>query len=205
MCSTGQALGRNRVSGTAPLTVVEPPPPVAVAPAGNPHAPIPATAPGPRGQRHIRVVELVAALAAASAILFALLAVDTVNTIAANPWTFVAFLALSVGLQLIGTSMYGRGTDAASAIGIIATGFVLGAGPAILVGAAAATVQFVRRRGKPYRAVFDLADFALSAAVAAGIFQALGGGEASVALGFAIALAAGAAYKTVASASSASR
>ena len=89
------------------------------------------------------------------------------NAITANPWTFVAFLTLSVGLQLIGTSMYGRGTDAASAIGIIATGFVLGPGPAILVAAAAATVQFIRRRGKPYRAVFDLADFALSAATAA--------------------------------------
>ena len=93
--------------------------------------------------------------------------------------------------------MYGRGTDAASAIGIIATGFVLGPGPAIVVAAAAATVQFIRRRGKPYRAVFDLADFALSAATAAGVFQALNGGDASVALGFAIALIAGVAYKTV--------
>ena len=142
------------------------------------NAPISAAAPrSSAGQRHIRVVELVAALAAAAGILFALLAVDAVNTITANPWTFVAFLTLSVGLQLIGTSVYGRGTDAASAIGIIATGFVLGPGPAIIVAAAAATVQFIRRRGKPYRAVFDLADFALSAATAAGIYQALNGGE----------------------------
>src|SRR5262249_35303978 len=147
------------------------------------------------GQRHIRVVELVAALAAASGILLGILAVDAVNAIAAAPWTFAAFLALSIGLQLIGTSMYGRGTDTASAIGIIATGFVLGGGPATLVAAAAATVQFVRRRGKPYRAVFDLADFALSAATAAGIFQVLGGGEAPVAVGFMIALIAGVGYK----------
>src|SRR4051812_16476084 len=194
-----KALGRNRVSGTAPLTVVEPPTPVAAAPAREAHntpvaSPAPKTSPG---QRHVRVVELVAALAAASAILFGLLAAGAVQAIAANPWTFVAFLSLSVGLQLIGTSMYGRGTDAASAIGIIATGFVLGPGPAIIVAAAAASVQFIRRRGRPYRAVFDLADFALSAATAAAIFQALGGPDASVGLGFAIALLAGVAYKTV--------
>jgi diguanylate cyclase (GGDEF)-like protein/putative nucleotidyltransferase with HDIG domain len=194
-----KALGRNRVSGDAPLTIADPPAPVAVAPAREANkAPTPAAPPrSSAGQRHIRVVGLVAALAAASGILFAVLAVDAVNAIAANPWTFVAFLTLSVGLQLMSTSMYGRGTDAASAIGIIATGFVLGPGPAIIVAAAAATVQFIRRRGKPYRAVFDLADFALSAATAAGIYQALNGGDAPVALGFAIALVAGVAYKTV--------
>ncbi len=193
-----KALGRNRVSGSVALAVVESKPPAA---APQRRAPLEAvdereTPRRTAGERHVRVVEFVAALAAAAVVLAGFLAVDTAHEIARRPWTFLAFLSLSVGLQLIGTSMHGRGTDAASAIGIIATGLVLGPGPAIAAAVAAASVQYIRTRGKGYRAVFDLADFALAGAAAAYVFLALGG-DSSVYAGFAAALAAGVVYKAV--------
>lgn len=193
-----KALGRNRVSGTAVLSIVEAPAPAAAEP--RPQMQVaPIVPPAPKssaGQRHVRVVELVAAAAAAAGVLAGFLALGAAREVAADPWTFVAFVTLSVGLQLIGTSVYGRGTDAASAIGIVATGFVLGPGPAIAAAVACATAQFVVRRGKPYRAVFDLADFALSAAAAAAVFAALHGAD-SIWLGFGAALVAGVVYKAV--------
>jgi diguanylate cyclase (GGDEF)-like protein len=195
-----KALGRNCVSGTAPLSVVERRPPVAVP---DPLPPSPTgrieaeAVPQPRPDRgHRRIVELVVGLAAVAVVLSGFLAVGAAHRIADRPWTFVAFVALTVGLQLIGTSMHGRGTDAASATGIIATGFVFGPGPAIVAAFAAATVQYVRRRGKGYRAVFDLADFALSAAAAAFAFRALDG-NAAVWAGFLAALAAGIVFKAI--------
>jgi diguanylate cyclase (GGDEF)-like protein len=194
-----KALGRNRVSGAATLTVVTPDPPAAVrAPDPEPDQGAKRTEPvrPAAGQRNVRVAELVGAIAAIAGILAGFLAVGAAHVIADRPWTFLAFLALSAGLQLIGTSVYGRGTDAASAIGIVASGFVLGPGAAVAVALIAAGVQAVRRRGKPYRTVFDLADFALSAAAAAYVFLALGGGS-SIAAGFAVAFAAGIAYKAV--------
>jgi hypothetical protein len=81
-------------------------------------------------------------------------------------------------------------------VGIVASGIVLGPEAALVIGLVAAAANSVRRRGKAYRTVFDLADFALSAAAAAYIFLALDG-DASVAAGFAAALVAGVAYKAV--------
>jgi diguanylate cyclase (GGDEF)-like protein/putative nucleotidyltransferase with HDIG domain len=192
-----KALGRNRVSGRASLTAVPP------QPAPPPARPRAVERPGPESgtrdaatHRHVRVVEFVALIAGLAAVLLGVFARGAVDAIGDRPWTFLVFLGLSVGLQLIGTSVYGRGTDAASAIGIIATGFVLGPGAAMVIGFAAAGVQSVRRRGKLYRTVFDVADFGLSAAASSAVFILLHG-EFSVAVGFAVAVLAGVAYKAV--------
>jgi diguanylate cyclase (GGDEF)-like protein len=194
-----KALGRNRVSGSATLAVVASDRPAA-APAvlSEPRpAPVPERARRPRSAPgRLGVVEFVAGIAAVAGVLAGFLAVGVIGVVAHRPWEFLAFLALSTGLQLIGTSMYGRGTDAASAIGIIASGFVLGPEAAVAIALVAAAVQAVRKRGKPYRAVFDLADFALSAAASAYVFILLDG-DSSVAVGFAVALLAGVTYKAV--------
>jgi diguanylate cyclase (GGDEF)-like protein/putative nucleotidyltransferase with HDIG domain len=193
-----KALGRNRVSGSAQLaTVARQPAPQPAAPRRVEARPEqPARASDAAAHRHVRVVEFVGLLAAAAAALLGVFAMGGVDAIRERPFAFVAFLGLSIGLQLIGTSVYGRGTDAASAIGIIATGFVLGPGAAMVVGFAAAGVQSVRRHGKLYRTIFDIADFGLSGAAAASIFILLHG-DSSVAAGFAVAVLAGVAYKAV--------
>lgn len=194
-----KALGRNRVSGAAPLAVLQPAPsavvptrPVAREVTAGRAEPVRA----PAGHRHLRVVEYVAAIALGAGLLAGFSLPGAVHAVAGKPWTFVAFLLLSVGLQLMATSVYGRATDAASTVGIVASGIVLGPEAALVIGVIAAAAHSVRRRGKPYRAVFDLADFALSAAAAAYVFLALHG-DASVGAGFAVAMIAGVAYKAV--------
>ena len=191
-----KALGRNQVSGNAALSVVRQPQPAPPKRKPAPPRPEPPDTGRTAVQRHVGVVEFVGLIAAVAAVLLVVLAQGAVGRIDQDIWTFVAFLGLSVGLQLLGTRMYGRGTDTASAIGIIATGIVLGPGAAMVVAAAAALVQSIERHGKLYRAVFDLSNFALSAAAAAMAFELLHG-SSSVGMGFAVSVVAGVVYKAV--------
>jgi diguanylate cyclase (GGDEF)-like protein len=193
-----KALGRNRVCGAATLEVVQPEP---TALARRPLEKQPDTAPSeptraPVATRHVRALEFVGAIALVAGALSAYVLGDLAAAVQKDPTAFVGFLVLSIGLQLLGTSVYGRGTDTASAVGIIATGFVLGPSAAVAVALATAATQYARHRGKPYRAAFDLADFALSAAASSYVFMALDG-DSSVATGFAAAFAAGIAFKAV--------
>jgi diguanylate cyclase (GGDEF)-like protein len=196
-----KALGRNRVSGAATLAAVRPEPPSAVPePSPEPDRVVtepaePEAAPVP--QRHVRVVEFVGAIAIAAGLLVGFSLPGAAHEIARMPWPFVLFLGLTVGLQMMATGIHGRGTDAASTVGIVGAAFVLGPKAAIVVALTAAAAHAVRRRGKPYRTVFDLADFALSAAAAGFVFESLGGSDASVGVGFVIGLAAGVAFKAV--------
>jgi diguanylate cyclase (GGDEF)-like protein len=194
-----KALGRNRVSGAAMLEVVLPEPELLAAVPSLEDEPAAARLEPvrpPDATRHVRVVEFIGGIALAAGAVAAYVLAGLPAAVQNDPTAFVAFLVLSIGLQLLGTSIYGRGTDAASTVGIIATGFVLGPSAAVAVALAAAGAQYVRRRGKPYRAVFDLADFAHSAATAAFVFEALHG-NSSVAAGFAAAFAAGIAFKAI--------
>ncbi len=194
-----KALGRNRVSGAANLAVVapEPPAPTQALPPRQEAVPERAEpARPPSGQRHVRVLELVAAIALVAGAVAGFSVAGAVDAVADRPWPFAFFLCISIGLQLMATSVYRRGTDAASAIGIVASALVLGPEAAVAIALAAATANSVRRRGEPYRTVFDLADFALSAACAGYVYRLLEGGS-SLAAGLAAASAAGIVYKAV--------
>jgi diguanylate cyclase (GGDEF)-like protein len=194
-----KALGRNRVSGAASLAVVAAPPPLPTAEPAR-LEPEPAALPlpvrPPRGSGHARVLDLILAISLVAGALASLTAVGAAHAVVDMPWAFGFFLCLTVGLQLMATGVYGRGTDAASAIGVVSAGIVIGPEGAIAIALVAAAAHAVRRRGRLYRAVFDLADFALSAGCAAYLFLLLGG-NSSVAAGFGAAFAAGIAYKGV--------
>ena len=192
-----KALGRNRVSGAATLTVVEPQP-VAIPERRVEEQPAAYQEPAraPVAHRHVRVVEFVAAIALGACVLSSYVLGGLPHVVGQHPAAFLGFLVLSVGLQLLAASVHGRGTDTASTVGIVATGFVLGPAAAVAVALAAAGTHCIRRRGKAYRAVFDLADFALSAAASAYVFLALQG-RSSVAVGFAAAFAAAVVFKAV--------
>jgi diguanylate cyclase (GGDEF)-like protein len=194
-----KALGRNRVSGSATPAVVDPEPRPLHGPAAAAEAPalaVPEPEREPVAARHLRVVEFVGFIALFAGVVGAVALRGLPDAVRADPSAFAAFLALSIGLQLLGTSVNGRGTDAASTIGIIAGGFVLGTGAAVAIALAAAGTQCLRRRGKPYRTAFDLADFALSAAASAYVFHALGG-PSSVAAGFAAGFVAGIVFEAI--------
>jgi HD domain len=69
--------------------------------------------------------------------------------------------------------VYGRGSVSVSAIGILTSAFVLNTGTAMGIAVAAALLQWLRRRGQFYKAVFDAANFALSTGAASLVYHAL--------------------------------
>jgi hypothetical protein len=99
---------------------------------------------------------------------------------------------LTLLLQLVSLRVYGRGSVSVSAIGVLAAAFVLDAGTAMAIALLAAVVQWLRSRGQVYKAVFDGANFALSAGAAALTFAALHGVSR-----FLAALAAGCVYSGI--------
>ena len=143
------------------------------------------------------VALLITAAVTIAAVCIAITQSDIVATAHAEPLRFAGFLALTVGLQLLSADMYGRGGEGVSAIGMLASGFALGPGPAMAIAVVAALVQWVRRRGLLYKALFDAADFALAAGASAFFFARLAGPRPPLAAEMAAAVAAGIAYKAI--------
>ena len=109
----------------------------------------------------------------------------------------VAFLAATVLLQLFALKVPGRGSIGVSAVGIVASGIVLGAGPAMAIAVLTAAVQFLRRRGLVHRALFDVANLTLSAGASAVVFDAVAGIDGAGLVQLAAALAGGVAFGAV--------
>jgi len=122
-----------------------------------------------------RVVILVVCLAVtACAALFAA-AGGIVSTISEQPGQVATLLALTIALQMFSVQVYGRGSVSVSAIGILASAILFDTGTAMAIAVAAALAQWIRSRGELYKAVFNAANYALSAAAAAVLFHGLDG------------------------------
>jgi diguanylate cyclase (GGDEF)-like protein len=154
----------------------------------------------PRGQSAIadrRIRLLIGVLLLAAGGLFALNAVHLDEAVHQEPLALAGFAIVVLGLQLLSVDLYGAGAEAASAIGILAAGFVLGPGPAMTIAAIGAITQWIRKRGLFHKALFDIANFVLSAGVAAYVYQAVAASSGSVGVRFAGAVAATIAYKAI--------
>ena len=116
---------------------------------------------------------------------------------AARPGAFIAFVALTLVLQLITVEVYGRGAISFAGTGILAVGFTFGTGAAMWTGAAMGAVNLVARRGHLNRGVFDASQWALAAGAGAGLFQLAGGNDLRTAAGFGVAIGASALYMVV--------
>jgi len=82
-------------------------------------------APRPRDGSAVDVlISLIASLATA---LISLTAVGTWQAISSRPLAFLSLVVLTFALQLMGVSVYGRGTISVSGIGFLAIGFTFGA------------------------------------------------------------------------------
>ena len=115
----------------------------------------------------------------------------------ARPGSFVAFLGLTLGLQLVTVEVYGRGAVSFAGTGILAVGFTFGTGAAIWTGALMGVVNLVARRGRLNRGVFDASQWALAAGAGAGFFQLVGGTTLPTAAGIGAAIGGGALYMVV--------
>ena len=92
------------------------------------------------------------------------------------------FLGLSLVLQLFAVPVYRGGRVGVAAIGMLATGIVLGAPLAMAVAVVVALAHFVRARGALHRTVFDAGMMTLDAGAGAAVYHLLvraGGGTAT--------------------------
>jgi putative nucleotidyltransferase with HDIG domain len=131
------------------------------------------SSPTPSAEHEPRVSLLITAVAMTASTALALLAPTTIASIDDKPLAAANMLVLTLVLQLFSVEIYGRGSIGVSALGLLATGYLLGPGPAMAIAAFAAICQWIRSRGVLHRAVFDAANFALAAATAAGAYHAI--------------------------------
>jgi HD domain len=95
------------------------------------------------------------------------------TTVSEEPAHVATLLVLTLALQMFSVEVYGRGSVSVSAIGIVASAFLLGTGTTMAIGVLAAAAQWIRTRPEPYKGVFDCANFALSGGAASLVFEAL--------------------------------
>ena len=90
-----------------------------------------------------------------------------------NDWgTFLIFVAVTLGLQLVSVQVYDRGAFSFAGSGMLALGFTFGAGAAMVVAAVMGIVNMVRRRGRLNRGIYDASQWALAAGAGAGVYHA---------------------------------
>jgi hypothetical protein len=121
-----------------------------------------------------RVVMLVIALAVAACAALIASSRGLLATASAQPARVTTLLALTLALQMFSVQVYGRGSVSVSAIGIVASAFLFDTGTTMAIAVLAAVAQWIRSRNQLHKAVFDAANFALAAAAASLVFQALG-------------------------------
>jgi hypothetical protein len=135
---------------------------------------------------------LISLVAAAAAAPIALTAVASWHQVAARPWTFLLFCGLALALQVVSVEVYGRGSMSFSSTGLLALGFVFGAGCALIAGALMGVGNLLWRRGRLNRGVFDAADFAIAAGGGTALFALFDHGSRNPLVLVVPALAAGA-------------
>jgi len=128
---------------------------------------------------HVGVLIAVVAACAGIAILASLPTI--IHTASAEPRTVGSMLALTLVLQLFSVPVYGRGGIGASAVGILATAFLLNTETAMAVAVVTALAHWAHRRREVKKAIFDTGNFVLSAGAAGAAFAAISGAPRLVA------------------------
>jgi hypothetical protein len=116
---------------------------------------------------------LVIGLAIAASAVLIVASQGLVTTASEQPARVATLLALTLALQMFSVQVYGRGSVSVSAIGVLASAFLFDTGTAMAIAVLAAVAQWIRARSQLYKLVFDASNFALAAAAASLIFQAL--------------------------------
>ena len=142
------------------------------------------------------VAFLVTGVCVAAAVLVMATMEQTTAVLHEAPERVLMFAALALVLQYFSVPVHSGGYVGVAAIGILATGFVLGTGPAIAVAIISAATRW--RPGKlAHRTVFDAAQFALSGGLGALVYHTLTDLVASDGTRIVAALAAGLVYTTI--------
>ncbi|MGZ8694003.1 MAG: HD-GYP domain-containing protein [Gaiellaceae bacterium] len=134
----------------------------------------------------------IVACAAAAAHLFVIGSLAGALTEQAS--ALLAFVGLTLLLQLLSVEVYGRGATSFSSVGLLAIGFTFGVGAAMATAGLMGVANLVARRGRLNRGIFDAAQFMLSAGAGAAVYAAIEPAPVPAVVG---AVAAGAAYMVV--------
>jgi putative nucleotidyltransferase with HDIG domain len=127
-----------------------------------------------------RVGALIALVASAAGAAFVLAGGDAWRVASTQTHEFLTFVGLAVALQLAAVEVYGRGALSFSGMGMLAAGFALGPGAAMVAAIGVAVVNLVHQRGRLERAAFNAATLSLSSFAGAGVYHALGADAWSV-------------------------
>jgi putative nucleotidyltransferase with HDIG domain len=150
-----------------------------------------------REQVDSSVALLIGLVTAAAAAVTVATASATATVVAHRPRDFAVFLTLALALQLFAIEVVGGGRIGVSAVAILASGVALGVGPAIAIAVVTAGLNWlIHGRTLFHRGIFDIGNFAVSAAAAAAVvgFARWAGGDAGLVLG---SFAAGTTYSLV--------
>jgi HD-GYP domain-containing protein (c-di-GMP phosphodiesterase class II) len=156
---------------------------------------VPASAPPGRDLGAVSI--LISLLASAASVGLALTAVDTWHEATTRTWTLATFVAVTFAFQLLAAEVYGRGAISVAGIGLLATGFTFGPGPAMATAVLTAGLHAAQRRAKPHRALFNVATFVLATGAGSGIYVVLDASHHSMAVQLVIAFTAGAVFWAV--------
>src|SRR5919199_722979 len=121
--------------------------------------------------RDDRVTTLVVTSAIVASAVLVAVGQSVGKTVAQQPGRVATLFALTLVLQLFSVRVYGRGSVSVSAIGMLASVFLVDTGTAMAIAIVAALVQWLRRRGELHKAIFDGANFTISAAAASLVFH----------------------------------
>jgi membrane-associated HD superfamily phosphohydrolase len=138
--------------------------------------------PRPPSKLDERVATLIIVLAIVSSGALIAMLRPIAETVSDEPMRVVTLLGLTLVLQLFSVPVYGRGSVSVSAIGVLASTFMLDTGTAMAIAVAAAFVQWLRRRRDLYKGAFDASNFALSTAAASLVFHTAEGWRLGAAL-----------------------
>jgi putative nucleotidyltransferase with HDIG domain len=119
------------------------------------------------------------------------------HSVSDHPIAFLSFSAVTLVLQLAAVEVYGRGAVSFSSTGLLALGFTLGPGAAMVTAIAAALSRLVHARGKLHRGIYDAAGLALSAAAGTGLYAILHAGHLNAAARLGVCFLSGAIYYVV--------
>jgi hypothetical protein len=119
-----------------------------------------------------RVVMLVVGLALVACATLVAVFSDFTDAVSEHPARLATLVGLTLVLQTFSVQVYGRGSISVSAIGILASAFLLDTGTAMAIAVLAAAAQWARTRVELYKLVFDAANFALGAGTASLVFHA---------------------------------
>jgi len=132
---------------------------------------------------------LITLVACAASVIGVLVIPHSWDAVMSNWGAFLLFALLTLILLVVSVPIYDRGAFSFSGSGMLAMGFLFGAGAAMALAAVMGIVNLIRRKGRINRGIYDSSQWALAAAAGAATYHLIGSHPSMVRFGAALAAA----------------